>query len=417
MNAHLARRAFSGRRILVGVCGGIAAYKLAALVSELTAAGAEVRVAMTPEATRFVGPLTFEALSGNPVACDLLGPQTGVSPRGGEMHIALSDWPEAILIAPATANFIAKLRAGLADEVVSATVLASAAPLVVAPAMHARMWQQDATRENVDVLRERGVSVVGPVEGRLASGEVGPGRLAPEDEILRALREALPGRRDLAGLTVLVSAGGTRESIDPVRFVSNRSSGRMGHAVAAAAEARGARVVLVTTSSLPEPAGVEVRHVESAAEMAEALQAELPSADVVVMAAAVADHRPARVSDVKLRKGELPAALELTENPDLLEGLRRGPGQRRLVRVGFAAETHDVIQHALEKLLAKDLDVIVANDVSDPSIGMGSPDNAVTILQRGGERTEVARAPKEDIADAVLDAALAVGRERQADAG
>jgi len=409
MNGHLARRAFSGRRVLLGVCGGIAAYKAAETASMLVQAGAEVRVAMTPEATRFIAPLTFEALTGQAVASDLFGKQTAAGRAGGEVHIALSDWPEAILVTPATANFIAKLALGLADEVLSTTVLASAAPLVLAPAMHARMWEQQSTRDNVAAIRERGAVLAGPVAGRLASGEEGMGRLADQEDILRALRLALPGSDDLRGLGVLVSAGGTRESLDPVRYLGNRSSGLMGHAVAAVAEARGAQVKLVTTSRLPPPRGVEVVSVDSAEEMAAALRAAVGSSDILVMAAAVADFRPRHRADQKLRKADVPTSLELERNEDIVASLEPAPG-RRLVKVGFAAETQEVLAHAQEKLLAKRLDLVVANDVSDPAIGMGTPDNAVTIIGRDGASRRVARAPKEDIAHEVLSAALQVLR-------
>ncbi|HEV3235170.1 MAG TPA: bifunctional phosphopantothenoylcysteine decarboxylase/phosphopantothenate--cysteine ligase CoaBC [Candidatus Dormibacteraeota bacterium] len=403
MNPYLAHRAFGGRRILVGVCGGIAAYKIAELVGLLVQAGAEVRVAMTPESTRFIAPLTFEALSGNPVASDLFGPQRAQA-EGGEAHIALSDWPEAIVLAPATANVIAKLAHGLADEIVSTTVLASNAPLVLAPAMHTRMWQQAATGANIETLRQRGVSFAGPVEGRLASGEVGIGRLADSELVLRAIRDALPGVRDMAGLTVVVTAGGTREPLDPVRFIGNHSSGLMGHSLAAVAEARGARTILVTTTGMPVAAGVDRVQVETAEEMLEAVSAQVGAADLLVMAAAVADFRPRERAGTKLSKTEMPGALELEHTTDILASIP--PGQaRRLVKIGFAAETHDVVAHAQEKLMAKGLDMIVANDVSNPEIGMGSPDNAVTLITRT-ERREVGRAAKEEIADRILDAAL-----------
>ena len=406
MNPHLARRAFSGRRLLVGVCGGIAAYKVAETVSMLVQAGAHVRVVMTPEATRFITPLTFEAISGEPVASDLFGKQTAADRQGGESHIALADWPEAILVVPATANFMAKLALGLADEVVSTTILASTAPLVLAPAMHTRMWEQSATMANVATLLARGVRLAGPVAGRLASGEVGFGRLADQEEILRAVRTVLPGVRDMEGLNVLVSAGGTRESLDPVRYIGNRSSGLMGHALAAAAEARGARVTLVTTSRLPEPRGVDVVHVDSAAQMGEALRARAESSDILVMAAAVADFRPRDVAVQKLRKADVPDALELERNEDIVASI--DPGAGRLVKVGFAAETHELLARAQEKLMAKRLDLVVANDVSDPTIGMSSPDNAVTIIGRDGAHQLVERAPKEDVAHEILSAAMAV---------
>jgi phosphopantothenoylcysteine decarboxylase/phosphopantothenate--cysteine ligase len=376
-----------------------------------------VRVAMTPEATHFIAPLTFEALSGQPVASDLLGTQTSPEREGGEVHIALSEWPEAILVTPATANFIAKVTHGLADEVVSATVLASRAPLVLAPAMHARMWEQAATMDNVARLRERGVVMAGPVEGRLASGEVGMGRLADQETTLRALRDVLPGERDLAGLHVLVTSGGTREALDPVRYIGNRSSGLMGHSIAAVAESRGARVTLVTASAMTVPVGVEAVHVDSAAQMQEAVRSLLDTADILVMAAAVADFRPRDVSLLKVRKADMGLDLVLEPTADILASLPAPGAGHRLVRVGFAAETHDVLARAQEKLVAKGLDLVVANDVSDPSIGMGAADNEVTILARDGSRHDLSRAPKEEIAEQVLGAALealrAIGRSER----
>lgn len=409
MNAHLARRAFAGRRLLVCVCGGVAAYKVAETVSMLVQAGAQVRVAMTPEATRFIAPLTFEALSGQPVASDLFGKQTAAGRDGGEVHIALSDWPEAILVIPATANFIAKLAHGLADEVVSTTILASSAPLVLAPAMHSRMWENEATAANVETLRGRDVVFAGPVEGRLASGEVGFGRLADQEDVLRALRGLLPGIRDMYGLSVLVTAGGTHEALDPVRYIGNRSTGYMGHSIAAAAEARGARVTLVSTSRLEPPRGVELIKVDSAADMAAALSTRTDNTDILVMAAAVADFRPRSVAPRKIRKADVPEALDLERNEDIVASIDPGAGGR-LVKVGFAAETHELLARAQEKLMSKRLDLIVANDVSDPTIGMGSYDNAVTIIGRDGSRRHVDKAPKEDIAYEVLNAALEVLR-------
>ena len=418
MNAYLARRAFAGRRLLVGVCGGVAAYKSAETVSFLVQAGAEVRVAMTPEATRFISPLTFEALSGQPVASDLFGTQTSPGREGGEVHIALSDWPEAVLVMPATANFIAKLVHGLADEVVSTTVLASTAPLVLAPAMHNRMWEQAPTAENVEVLRRRGVVLAGPVEGRLASGDTGMGRLADQDEILRALRDALPGEGDMAGVHIVVTSGGTREPMDPVRYIGNRSSGMMGHSVAAAAEARGARVTLVTASAMPVPAGVEAVQVNTAADMSDAVKAAVGTADILVMAAAVADFRPRQVAPQKLRKSEFTTDLALERTEDILASLAAKGAGRPLVRVGFAAETHEVLANAQEKLVAKGLDLVVANDVSDPNIGMGASENEVTIVGRDGSRREISRAPKEVVADEILSAALeALRAQRQGEPG
>jgi phosphopantothenoylcysteine decarboxylase/phosphopantothenate--cysteine ligase len=273
------------------------------------------------------------------------------------------------------------------------------------------MWQQEATMENVATLRARGAVMAGPVEGRLASGEVGIGRLADEETILRAVRDALPGERDMAGLHVVVTSGGTREAIDPVRYIGNRSSGLMGHSVAAAAEARGAKVTLITSSAMEPPAGVEVTRVDSAAQMGDAVRAQLGTADVLVMAAAVADFRPRQVSPVKVRKAEMSTDLGLERTEDILASLAVPGANRRPVRVGFAAETDDVLARAQEKLVAKGLDMVVANDVSDPAIGMGALDNEVTILSRDGRRRDLSRAPKEEIADQVLDAALEVLRD------
>jgi phosphopantothenoylcysteine decarboxylase/phosphopantothenate--cysteine ligase len=325
------------------------------------------------------------------------------------VHIALAEWPEAVLVVPATANFIAKLAHGLADEVVSTTVLASNAPLVLAPAMHSRMWDHEATQANVAVLRGRGITFAGPVEGRLASGEVGPGRLADQEDILRALRSVLGGVRDMEGLAVLVSAGGTHEALDPVRYIGNRSTGYMGHAVAAVAEARGAQVTLVTTSRLQPPRGVEVIKVDSAAEMAAALRSRAELADILVMAAAVSDFRPRTVAPQKVPKAQMPDSLGLERNEDIVASIDPAGGGR-LVKVGFAAETEEVVARAQEKLMSKRLDLIVANDVSDATIGMGSYDNAVTIIGRDGSRHHVERAPKEDVAQEILSAALEVLR-------
>ncbi|MHB8508409.1 MAG: bifunctional phosphopantothenoylcysteine decarboxylase/phosphopantothenate--cysteine ligase CoaBC [Candidatus Dormibacteria bacterium] len=410
MTGYPARRAFSRSKVLVCVCGGVATYKAAEVVSQLVQSGAEVRVAMTPEATRFVAPLTFEAVSGNPVAADLLGPQAGAG-RGGEMHIALSDWPDAILVLPATANTLARLAAGLADELVSVTILASSAPLVLAPAMHSRMWAQSATSDNVARLRSRGAIVVGPAEGRLASGEVGPGRLADTVDILQALAGALPGRRDMDGLRVVVTAGGTREAIDPVRYLGNRSSGRMGHALANAAAARGAQVVLVTTAEIDSLPGVVVARVENAREMEDVLVRETPGAGILLMAAAVADFRPTQTYPVKVPKADAPGSLELTRNPDLLALMHDlAP---TTFRVGFAAETHELEAHALAKLAAKKVDMIVANNVAEAGIGMGTEDNAVTLFTTEGTPVVVGRAPKAEIAESILDHVMGSIQSRQ----
>jgi phosphopantothenoylcysteine decarboxylase / phosphopantothenate---cysteine ligase len=384
-----------GRRIALGVSGGIAAYKAIEVVRQLTEAGAEVRVMMTPEATRFVAPLTFDALSYHPVAADWLAPS-----GEGERHIALAEWAELIAIVPATANTIAKLALGLADEIVSGTVLASRAPLVLAPAMNDVMFTQAQTQEHLEALRIRRAVVVDPATGRLASGKSGIGRLAAPERILAAIEATLTGRRNLEGLRVLVSAGGTREAVDPVRYVGNFSSGKMGRALAEVASARGAEVTLVTTI----PGNTEGIHevvVDSAAEMLEALRSAIDRSDVLVMAAAVADYAPERVEEKKVRRREQPLDLHLKPNVDILKALGSRPG---LFRVGFAAETEELRSQAQQKLATKQLDLIVANQVGVDGQGLGSDFNAVMIVAPAGVVAEVPRLPKWDVAGRIWDA-------------
>ncbi len=389
---------FAGRRILLGVTGGIAALKAGELTTTLLKEGAEVRVMMTPEAVRFITPLTMQALSQHPVHCDLL--DIGQQP---EIHINLSEWAEVVCIAPATANTLAKLAAGLADEVVSATVLASRAPLVLAPAMNDVMWEHPATRANLAALAERGAIVVPPAHGRLASGKVGWGRLAEIDQIVAALARAL-GPHDFLGWHVVVTGGGTREPIDPVRYIGNYSSGKMGAALAEAAAARGARVTLVTTMPV---LGLEaaVVPVDTAAEMLQALRGVAGEADALVMAAAVADFAPAQRAPQKVKRGPGTLPLTLLPTVDVLAGVRPAlkPG---CVVVGFAAETEDLVENAERKLRTKELDAIVANDVSVPDIGLGSDDNAVTLLVPGRRPQVLSKRPKGLIAEHILDLVL-----------
>ncbi len=397
--------AWRGRRIVLGVAGGIAALKAGELITTLLKGGAEVRVMMTPEATRFVTPLTLQALSQHPVSCDLLDVR-----EQPEVHINLSEWAEAVLIVPATANTLAKLAAGLADEVVSATVLATRAPLVLAPAMNDLMWEHPATRTNLATLRDRGAVVVMPGHGRLASGKVGWGRLAEPELILAGLGRAL-GAGDLVGWHVVVTAGGTREAIDPVRYVGNYSSGKMGQALATAAAARGARVTLVTTAPHP-PLDATLVRVETAQEMLIALQQAAPDADALLMAAAVADFTPARPAPHKIKRGTQPLRLELAPAVDVLAGVR--PALKAgCVVVAFAAETQDLVAAAEKKLKAKGVDAIVANDVSLPGVGMGSDDNAVTLVVPGRAPEAISRRPKPAVAERVLDVVLELKRIRQ----
>jgi phosphopantothenoylcysteine decarboxylase / phosphopantothenate---cysteine ligase len=388
-----------GRRLLVCVAGGIAAYKVADLVSQLAQAGVEVRVAMTASARRFVGPPTFHGLSGHPVATDLFAPEGEPEP-----HVELGDWAQLILVAPATANLIGRLAAGESSDLVSATVLAARCPVVLAPAMNDAMWAKPVVQDNVARLRELKLTVVDPESGRLASGHSGAGRLASAEAIFAALEQAWRSTHDLAGRRIVVSAGGTREPIDPVRYLSNYSSGKMGFAVAAAAADRGAEVVLVSSAHHPPHVGVRVAAVETAEEMLAALRTEMTGADLLVMAAAVADYRPARTASGKIkREGQAKLVLELEQNPDIVAELSRQPGAEATFKVGFAAEDLDLEQRAAEKITRKGLDAIVANDISRKDIAFGSDYNAGVLLFRGGERHEFERVTKRQLADRLLD--------------
>jgi phosphopantothenoylcysteine decarboxylase/phosphopantothenate--cysteine ligase len=389
------------RRILLAVTGGIAAYKAPELVRALRRDGAAVRCAMTPEAVRFVTPLVLQTLSGEPVRTDLFDPaQEGVID-----HVALADWADLLIVAPATANTLAKLAHGLADDVVSAVALATRAPLLVAPAMNVNMWRHPATQSNLATLRARGVRVVGPETGELACGWEGEGRMA-EPEAIAAAAALTGAPRPMADEVVLVTAGGTREPIDAVRFLGNRSSGKMGFAVAAEAARRGAEVLLVTgPSGLPTPAGVRRVDVETALEMREAVLGELPRVTVAVMAAAVADFRAARPQRRKLRKEDLPSpdglTLELVRNPDILAEVCRDPGRR--VVVGFAAESHDLIETARRKVARKGCDLLVANDISREGSGFDADANTVVFVWPGGEIEELPTLPKAEVAVRLLD--------------
>ena len=384
-----------GRRVGIGISGGIAAYKAIEVIRLLTDAGAEVRVLMTPEATRFVTPLTLEAVSDHPVAADWLAAQ-----GAGETHIALAEWAELIAIVPATANTIAKLALGIADEIVSGTVLASRVPLVLAPAMNDVMYTQQQTQDHLAALRARHAVMVEPAVGRLASGKSGVGRLASAERVVAVIEAVLSGRRNLDGLRVVVSAGGTREPIDPVRYVGNFSSGKMGRALAEVAAARGAEVTLVTTVPT-DPEGIAELPVRSATEMLSALEKATTGADVLVMAAAVADYVPEQIAASKQRRTDKPIDLHLRPNVDILKAL----GSRRgLFRVGFAAETEDLRAQAQQKLAAKHLDLIVANQVGVDGQGLGSDFNAVKIVSASGVVVDIPRLPKWEVAGRIWDA-------------
>jgi phosphopantothenoylcysteine decarboxylase/phosphopantothenate--cysteine ligase len=395
-------------RVLLGVSGGIAAYKSAELVRRLRARGHEVRCALTRSAVSFVAPLTLEVLSGRPVYQEeYLAP--GVD--GEEMHIAAASWAEVLCVVPATTHVLARLALGLADDFLTTTALAFTGPLVVAPAMHSTMWEKPSTRQHVETLRGRGVWFAGPVEGPLASGEVGMGRMAEPEAIVAAV-EAAAGSGPLAGRTVLVTAGPTHEPLDPVRFLGNRSSGRMGFALAAEAARRGARVVLVAGPvALTTPSGVTRVDVVTAREMEQAVHEQAPAADLVVMAAAVADFRPRQVAPGKIKKEEGIPAFELEENPDILAGLRAVAP--RAVLVGFAAETGDLDRHARAKLERKGADFLVANDVSRSDIAFESADNEVTVFRRHGEPVFFSRRPKPELAASLFDLFTAMLSDRE----
>ena len=384
-----------GRRVVVGISGGIAGYKAIEVIRLLTEGGAEVRVMITPEATRFFTPLTLEALSYHPVAADWLAPQ-----GAGESHIALAEWAELIAIVPATANSIAKLAIGLADEIVSGTVLASRAPLLVAPAMNDLMFTHLKTQDHLNALRARHAVVVEPGTGRLATGKSAIGRLAAPERIVAAIEAVLQDRRTLEGLRVVVSAGGTREAVDPVRYIGNFSSGKMGRALAETAAARGAEVTLVTTVPT-NPEGIAEIAVTSATQMLAALKTACAGADVLVMAAAVADYAPEKIAASKLRRADQPIDLHLRPNVDILQSL--GP-RRGLFRVGFAAETEDLGAQAQQKLAQKQLDLIVANQVGVDGQGLASDFNAVTIVSPSGVVADVPRLPKWEVAGQIWDA-------------
>jgi phosphopantothenoylcysteine decarboxylase / phosphopantothenate---cysteine ligase len=395
---------FSNRTVLLGVGGGIAAYKACELARLVVKGRGTVRVAMTQAATRFVGPLTFQAISGAPVLVDLLDASADLAYG----HLGLARQADLLVVAPATADLLARLRLGMGDDAVTTTALACTCPVLVAPAMNTRMWSNPAVQENVAALRARGWHVVGPGSGALADGDVGEGRLAEPEEIALAASRLL-GNLDLADRRVLVTAGPTREPIDPVRFISNPSSGKMGYAVARVAARRGAEVVLVSgPTSLPDPEGVRVVRVETAEQMARAVEAEAGGMDLFVGAAAVSDYTPVAPSAHKVKKREGDETLRLARTPDILAGLgaRLAGRPDAPVLVGFAAETEEVIARAREKLKGKRCDLVVANKVGGPGAGFGGDTNRVALVSQ----TELAEieGTKEKVGEAILDWILPV---------
>jgi phosphopantothenoylcysteine decarboxylase / phosphopantothenate---cysteine ligase len=392
----------AGRELVLGVTGSIAAYKAAYLLRELTRLGADVTVCLTAAGARFVGPLTFRTLSRRPVLTDLFDPQ---SPEAVE-HVALAERADAVVVAPATADLLAKAAHGLADDFLTTLLLAARGRVLMAPAMDGGMWHHPAVGANVALLRQRGVVVLDPGIGDLASGLRGAGRLPEVDTIVDALAALLSTARDLAGEHVLVTAGPTREPIDPVRYISNRSSGKMGYALASAALARGAAVTLVSgPTALAAPAGARLVAVQTAQEMREAVLHHAAAATIVIKAAAVVDHRPKHPATTKI-KGKADYTIELTANPDILaEVAARGTGA---FIVGFAAETQNVAAYARAKLEGKGVDLLVANDVSQSGIGFDADDNEVLLIDRWGGERRVPRMPKPAVADAILAHVLAL---------
>ncbi len=392
----------AGANVLVGVAGGIAAYKAAELVRLLDKAGATVEVAMTPRAREFVGAMTFQALTRRPVFTDLFS----LTEEATIGHIALADRADLVIVAPATANTIARMAAGMSDDALTAVILATQAPVLLAPSMNTNMWANPLTQANLRKLMDvAGYRVVGPGDGFLACRWTGPGRLAEPADILEAAAHVL-SRQDLVGRRIVVTAGPTHEAIDPARYIGNRSSGKMGAAIAAAAQRRGAEVTLILgPSGIQEPVGVTVVRIESALELQEQLASAAKHADVIVMSAAVADYRPAKQATQKLKRSELGAktSIELVANPDLLAGLgkQRG-GKKSPLLVGFAAETNDVIANANKKLASKKCDLIVANDVAEPGAGFGVDTNRVTLVDAAGA-IDLPAGPKTHVAHGILD--------------
>lgn len=395
-----------GRSVALGITGSIAAYKAADLASKLTQAGAKVDVMMTGAAARFITPLTLRSLTGRPVFLDMFDPNTVLA----EQHVELARRADAVIVAPASATSIAKLAQGLADDVVSLTVLATTAPVLIAPAMDHQMYENEATQANLRTLCERGYVVVGPAEGRLASGRMGKGRLVETDVLLGALKFELGRRRgDLVGRRVVVTAGGTREPLDPVRFISNYSTGKMGYAIAEAARDRGADVTLVSTvSTLPAPYGARLVSVETVVEMRDAVLSACQDAQALIMAAAVSDYRPAERATHKVKKGPERKSVELERTPDFLLEV-----PDTVVKVGFAAETDELLVNAKTKLQEKRLDLIAANDVTAPGSGFAVDTNQVTIIDRSGAAEELPLLPKYDVAHRVLDRVAQILRERR----
>lgn len=394
------------RRIVLGVSGSIAVYKAIDLASKLTQAGAKVDVIMTTAAQEFVTPLAFQAVTGRTVYTDLWRAESGGLPTH-IAHVGLGEGADLLAIIPATANTLAKLAAGMADDLLGVTALANRAPLLIAPAMDGGMYDHPATQANLETLRQRVATVIEPETGRMASGLVGKGRLPETPALMGQIRRILAREGALAGKRVVVTAGGTHEAIDPVRFITNRSSGKQGYAVAQAALDAGAEVTLITTADLPAPAGAQIIRVTSAAEMLLAVQANVTAADALIMAAAVADFTPKETAEHKIKKqdGQTELTLTLTRTPDILAEVRATRPENLRVVVGFAAESRDLLDNAQAKLERKGLDFIVANDISANDAGFSVDDNRVVVLTRTGERTDYPLMSKAAVAEMIIERA------------
>ncbi|MGE5371861.1 MAG: bifunctional phosphopantothenoylcysteine decarboxylase/phosphopantothenate--cysteine ligase CoaBC [Solirubrobacterales bacterium] len=386
----------------IGITGGIAAYKVTDLVSRLTKEGNDVHVVMTQNATKIIPPLPLRTLSGNPVLTDTFEETS----RWKVQHIGFAEAIDILVIVPATANIIAKMAHGIADDLLSTEVLATKAPILVCPAMNTNMFENPVTQENIEILRRRGMYILEPAEGELACGVKGKGRLPEIETVYQSVMEILAPVQDLAGKTVLITAGATCEDIDPVRFITNRSTGKMGYALAEQALRRGARVILVTGAGLSEPGGATVVPVRSALEMYEASMRYFPESDIVIGAAAVADYRPQAYSDQKVKKSDDDLVIRLVRNPDILKEMGQQKGNRILI--GFAAETQDLIQNGKAKLASKNLDLLIANDVTEDGAGFGADTNIVTLLSPGGETKQYQKMPKVEVAKIILDATAAL---------
>jgi phosphopantothenoylcysteine decarboxylase/phosphopantothenate--cysteine ligase len=383
------------KTVVLGITGGIAAYKAAEIASQLTQAGAKVNVIMTKEAVQFISSLTFWAITGRPVVTEMFNLASEFSIE----HVSLAEAADIVVIAPATANIIAKLAAGIADDMLCCTVLATKAPVLIAPAMETNMYNNPVTQDNLSKLEAHDFVIIGPAVGWLASGKEGLGRLADINEVIGSIRQILGRSGDLAGKHIVVTAGGTQEPIDPVRYISNHSSGKMGYALAEAARDRGAKVTLVTApTSLLEPVGVDIIQVGTAQEMRQAVGNVTSQADALIMAAAVADYRPIKAAKDKIKKGKAGLTLELECTPDIL-----GTVKGNFIKVGFAAESSNLVENAREKLKQKGLALIVANDITASDSGFGTDTNRVTIIDRKGKVENLPLMSKREVADKILN--------------